>query len=188
MYSPRRKNPGALCRASTRRGMSVSSRTLRPVARERGERCRELSAGASRSRQGTRRPSRQILGVLQSLGVYVTSPSSTISPADARRLREHFTGKPAPARSQAEHRPLRQHRENIDADRPDAGAAGSEAGVRPICPTQWGRADIKFAQSARKHRIGRAHVLHVIETAPYTRYPAHRRPRCPHRMGRARRP
>ncbi|MDQ3602114.1 MAG: hypothetical protein M3408_12900 [Actinomycetota bacterium] len=32
--------------------------------------------------------------------------------------------------------------------------------------------DIKFAQSARKHRIGRAHVLHVIETAPYTRYPA----------------
>ncbi|MGH4014472.1 MAG: hypothetical protein ACRDSL_11235 [Pseudonocardiaceae bacterium] len=30
--------------------------------------------------------------------------------------------------------------------------------------------DIKFAQSARKHRIGRAHVLHVIETAPYTRY------------------
>ncbi|MCA1674690.1 MAG: hypothetical protein LC799_21690 [Actinobacteria bacterium] len=32
--------------------------------------------------------------------------------------------------------------------------------------------DIKFAQSARKHRIGRAHVLHVIETVSYTRYPA----------------
>jgi hypothetical protein len=31
--------------------------------------------------------------------------------------------------------------------------------------------DIKFAQSARKHRIGRTHVLYVIETAPYTRYP-----------------
>lgn len=31
--------------------------------------------------------------------------------------------------------------------------------------------DIKFAQSARKHRIGRTHALHVIET-PYTRYPA----------------
>ncbi|MGH3900380.1 MAG: hypothetical protein ACRDTA_19480 [Pseudonocardiaceae bacterium] len=32
--------------------------------------------------------------------------------------------------------------------------------------------DIKFAQSARKHRIGRAHVRYVIETAPCTRYPA----------------
>lgn len=32
--------------------------------------------------------------------------------------------------------------------------------------------DIKLAQSARKHWIGRAHVLHVIEIAPYTRYPA----------------
>ncbi|MGH3801365.1 MAG: hypothetical protein ACRDTD_14760 [Pseudonocardiaceae bacterium] len=28
------------------------------------------------------------------------------------------------------------------------------------------------SQSARKHRIGRAHVLYVIETAPCTRYPA----------------
>ena len=30
--------------------------------------------------------------------------------------------------------------------------------------------DIKFARSARKHRIGRAHALHVIHTAAYTRY------------------
>jgi hypothetical protein len=31
---------------------------------------------------------------------------------------------------------------------------------------------IKFARSARKHRIGCAHAVHVITTAPYTRYPA----------------
>jgi hypothetical protein len=32
--------------------------------------------------------------------------------------------------------------------------------------------DIKFARSARKHRIGRAHALHVIHTTAYTRYPS----------------
>lgn len=31
--------------------------------------------------------------------------------------------------------------------------------------------DIKFARSARKHRIGRAHALHVIHTATHIRYP-----------------
>lgn len=31
--------------------------------------------------------------------------------------------------------------------------------------------DLRFARSARKHRIGRAHALYVIHTTTYTRYP-----------------
>lgn len=31
--------------------------------------------------------------------------------------------------------------------------------------------DLKFARSARKHRIGRAHALHVIHNTTHTRYP-----------------
>ncbi|MDN5751404.1 MAG: hypothetical protein L0H64_23375 [Pseudonocardia sp.] len=31
--------------------------------------------------------------------------------------------------------------------------------------------DLKFARSARKHRIGRAHALHVIHNTTHIRYP-----------------
>lgn len=31
---------------------------------------------------------------------------------------------------------------------------------------------VRFARSARKHRIGKAHARHVIDTSPYTDVPA----------------
>lgn len=52
--------------------------------------------------------SKQVLSKAQDLGFYVQSPSSTIEAADARRLREAFTGRgqPSPRRHTWPHRPV----------------------------------------------------------------------------------
>ena len=51
-----------------------------------------------------------------------------------------------------------------DGQVPDARDRSSRALVKYDCVAHNGRVQVRFSQSARRHRIGKAHTLHVMNT------------------------